>query len=394
MNLSLRNRVAISFILSAVIVVILGLTVFHFLHVLNQEIEVTSQDSNQIAVLSDEIRISAVNILKYEHSLVQNENNLGQMMFHDSTKKKMIDLCDTLTGQLKTLDHFHSDPAINKTIATMSGYVDSLGLILKKSLTLEKDMALTSGIGDLANKILDTLSEYLKAQYEINAKRDFKMQTIIRRTKKNMMYTLIISFVGTMLLFLVVPGKIALPFKKINDAIRELQECNFDVSIFYNQDDEIGEMASEMNKMIVSFKKFEELRTNRILLEGRKFDALANMVHKHILVANAHGELIYMNNQLYSLLQLESDEVIFKNMKDTRIPSSIIESYELAIKRRSKIENAEIMIYRHNVEEDDEDLDDIGQEVLFKGYANVIPIRGKESSLDYYLMVMSEDVFA
>ena len=31
---------------------------------------------------------------------------------------------------------------------------------------------------------------------------------------------------------------------------------------------------------------------------------------------------------------------------------------------------------------------------IFKGYANVIPIRAKESSLDYYMMVLSEDVFA
>ena len=32
-------------------------------------------------------------------------------------------------------------------------------------------------------------------------------------------------------------------------------------------------------------------------------------------------------------------------------------------------------------------------EYLYEGYANVIPIRGKESSLDYYLMVLSKEVF-
>ena len=33
-------------------------------------------------------------------------------------------------------------------------------------------------------------------------------------------------------------------------------------------------------------------------------------------------------------------------------------------------------------------------ENIFEGYATVIPIRGKESSLDYYLMVLSADVFS
>ena len=30
----------------------------------------------------------------------------------------------------------------------------------------------------------------------------------------------------------------------------------------------------------------------------------------------------------------------------------------------------------------------------FNGFANVIPIRGKDSSLDYYIMVFSSEMFA
>jgi hypothetical protein len=91
-------------------------------------------------------------------------------------------------------------------------------------------------------------------------------------------------------------------------------------------------------------------------------------------------------------------------MTDTVIPSSIIESYDLAIKRRSKIENAEIDIplRYHKSDEGEEVGDEDTAKVhsedkepvsVFKGYANVIPIRGKDSSLDYYLMVLSKEVF-
>src|SRR5690606_9702283 len=141
-------------------------------------------------------------------------------------------------------------------------------------------------------------------------------------------------------------------------------DCNFDVSIYYSQEDEIGEIAREMNKMIHSIKIFEELRADRISIENRKFDALANMVRKPILVANAQGQLIYMNNQLYSLLQVQSDEVLGKAMKESPIPETIIDSYELAIKRRSKIENAEIIIPAH--ERDDDWDDDEGEETNMK----------------------------
>ena len=163
--------------------------------------------------------------------------------------------------------------------------------------------------------------------------------------------------------------------------------------------------------MIHSIKIFEELRANKISVENRKFDALANMVKKPILVANAEGELIYMNGQLYSLLQCQSEEVLGRPMKETVIPKGIIHCYELAIKRRSKIENEKVMIPikdeeipegdrdekaqktgKGQVKEKSQKLEDKKEEAIFRGYANVIPIRGKKSSLDYYLMVLSKEV--
>ena len=98
--------------------------------------------------------------------------------------------------------------------------------------------------------------------------------------------------------------------------------------------------------MIHSFKTFEELRMNRISLENRKFDALANMSKKPVLVANAENKIIYMNGQLYNLMRVQSEDVIGKLMNETLVPKSIIECYKMAIKRRSKIENMKIIIER------------------------------------------------
>ena len=85
-------------------------------------------------------------------------------------------------------------------------------------------------------------------------------------------------------------------------------------------------------------------------------------------------------------------------MEDTLIPDSIKEAYELALKRRSKIENAEIKISeKKRTEEKDEETGELREveleDEIFTGFANVIPIRAKESSLDYYMMVLSEEMF-
>ncbi|MGB0454566.1 MAG: PAS domain-containing protein [Bacteriovoracaceae bacterium] len=411
MNLSLKRRVALSFIITNIVILTAGAVVYSYLNSLNKEVEILTTQTNDLIFKTDQIRISAVQILKYQRRLLTTKNSQDLV-------DKIINKCETFTEQIKEIDSYYTDAEIKKVIAQMLGYVDSLKVVLSKASLYSRDSLGLSTISDLADKILESFSTFQEIQMNQSKKRDEKIQTIIKETKRNMMITIIISFLGTILLNLVIPGKIALPFKKIKDAIRELQDCNFDVSIFYSQDDEIGEISREMNKMIHSIKKFDELRADRVNVEKRKFDVLANMVKRPVLVANAAGKIVYMNNQLYSLMQIQSDDVIGKELAETVMPPTVVESFELAIKRRSKIENTEIIIPAKITEEEAESKDievvveekevvegeepsvepgkeevEVEVEVAYKGFANVVPIRGRDSSLDYYLMVLSKEVF-
>ncbi len=411
MNLSLKKRVAISFGIATLVVLILAFTVFNYLDALNRKITEISTESDEVSSLIEAMRVSTVTILKYQRKILSNAPT-------EDIIAKLISNCEDLISQTQRLDSMYIDPDINNVIRQMRSYSESLKIVLGKTSVFDRDTSGISNIGDFSDKILDAFAEFQNIQMAQSVERNRKIKSIITETKRSMMITLIIGFLGTIILALVVPGKIALPFKKIKDAIRELQDCNFDVSIYYNQDDEIGEIARDMNKMIRSFKTFEELRSDRIQVENRKFDALANMVKKPVLVVNAFGHLIYMNNKLYSLLQVQSDDVIGKEMTDSIIPKSIIESFQMAIKRRSKIENAEVRIFAKKPEVEDIDAGSVSatqayyenrdekaplrlkikdkkeeEELIFSGFANVIPIRGKDSSLDYYLMVLSQEVF-
>ncbi len=332
------------------------------------------------------MRISAVSILKYQRKILANKALPEDI-------EKLLDMCNSLEDQLERLKSYYDKVEIRDILSRMTSYVDSLKLTIGKASLFHRERIGLTSIGDLAGKILDTFFEFQDYQNVRSEMIEKQIYMIVHETKQNMLTILIVILLAIILLGMMVPGKIALPFKKIKDAIRELQECNFEVSIYYNQDDEIGEIAREMNKMIASMKHFEELRADRIAVESRKFDALANMVKRNVLVANSKGQLIYMNNRLYSLLKLESADVIEKSMGDTLIPPSIRQAYELAIKRRSKVENAQIVIPCKKNDSDDSDASAVGEDV-FQGYANVLPIRGKDSSLDYYVMVLSEDIFS
>ena len=402
MNISLKSRVNWSFAIVNIFILVLGMIVFFYLDSLNKDIEKITLHTKRIHLHTDQIRISMIAILRNQRKTLP-QKDLPKLV------EKINFIADGFVTQLERLDSLHTDTEIKKIISKMLGHIESLKLILRKTSLFHRDTLGVTSISDLSDEILDAFTELQIRQLDQSKKRNNKLQEIIGETKKTMMITLICTFLFTVLLGLIIPRKIALPFKKINDAIRELQECNFDVSIFYDQDDEIGEMALEMNKMIQSMKLFEELRTDRITIEHKKFDTLASLTKRYVLVANAKGELIYMNNQLYSLMDISSDEVLHKQISDILIPQSIREIYEMAIKRRTKIENATVEITRKKeVREEDKESDnnkksiedpnkqvlEEEKEILFKGYANVVPIRGKESSLDYYLMVLSPELFS
>jgi HAMP domain-containing protein len=389
MNLSLKGRVAASFIIANLVVLIMGFTVFFFLDSLNSQISTITDNTNKISLLSDEVRMSTVSILKLQKKILTTKSG-------EEDLRRLQNLCEGFSTQLQRLDSYYSEVEAKKIISKMLGYVESLQTIVGKSALFYRDDVGMATISELTDKILEAFSEFQDIQYFQNEQRDKQVKAIIGETRRNMLITLIITFLGTILLSLVIPGKIAMPFKKIRDAVRELREGNFDVNIYYNQNDEIGELAREMNKMILGIKKFEDLRTDRISVEHRKFDMLANLVKKNILVANAKGELTYMNNSMYNLLDLQSDDVINKNFEDVNFPESIVETFEVAIKRRSKIENADIIVPRRK-----KVLDPETNEIVYKdldepyhGYANVIPIRAKDSQSDYYMMIISSEVFA
>lgn len=388
MQLSLKRRVATSFIIANFVVLVMGFTVFFFLDSLNNQISSITVNSNKISLLTDEVRISAVSILKMQKKILTTKPTQEDL-------KRLENLCEGFQSQLMRLDSFYTEVEAKKIISKMQGYVDSLKTIVGKSSLFYRDGEGLSTINELTDKILEAFSEFQDIQYFQNEQRDKQVKSIIGETRRNMLITLIITFLGTILLSLVVPGKIAMPFKKINDAVRELQECNFDVSIYYDLDDEIGELAKELNKMIQNMKKFDQLRTDRIAVEHRKFDTLANMIKKNVMIANAKGELIYMNNPMYALLEMQSDDVINKLITDTNVPETIIETFELAIKRRSKIENSEVLIPKRKKVIDPTTGEYVFEETeeAFQGYANVFPIRAKESHSDYYMMVISKEVF-
>ena len=187
MNLSLKRRVAASFYIATGVVLLLTFIFFHYFESLNKDIEEITVTSNQISLLTDEIRISTISILKYQRMILTHKATPRLM-------EKIIGLCESFTSQLHSLDALYQDVEVKQEVAKMLSYVDSLKLILGKASLFHRDRVGVASISELSDKILDAFSKLQDIQYTQGMKRDKKIKEIINKTKRNMMITLIIGF--------------------------------------------------------------------------------------------------------------------------------------------------------------------------------------------------------
>lgn len=380
MNLSLTNRVKISFVMTNLIILIIGFLMYFFLGSLASNIKRSWSDFYEIRKIEEVVTADLVELTA-----------LGMELDKTGKRREFKSRIQDLQSNIELLKVKYTDERFDDVLSSILDKTKTLGEYIGETESLENQNRLKEGSFhiNLLKKVSGDFLKYIRKSQEAGKDISEQVDNSIVLVKKNMLLVLILAFLGTILLGWLVPRKVALPFKKINHAIRELQNCNFDVSIFYDEKDEIGELARELNKMISQLKLYEELRADKFLVESKKFNIIANHIKKNILIVNSEGKLSYMNNSLYSILKLETGDVLDKEIENSAIPESIVDVFKKALKIRGKIENEEVRFSYKKIDENEEEVN-----VEFSGYGEVFPIRGKESSLDYYLMFINEEMTA
>src|SRR5690606_16463805 len=177
MQLSLKKRVSLSFITAIIVVVVMGFLVFFFLDTLNNQISTITVNSNKISHLTDEVRISAVSILKMQKKILTTKPSTDDL-------KRLENLCEGFQSQLQRLDSFYTDVEAKKIISKLQGYVDSLKTVVSKTSLFHRDSEGLNTINELTDKILEAFSEFQDIQYFQNEQRDKQVKSIIGETRR------------------------------------------------------------------------------------------------------------------------------------------------------------------------------------------------------------------
>jgi PAS domain S-box-containing protein len=106
------------------------------------------------------------------------------------------------------------------------------------------------------------------------------------------------------------------PAEKLTDTVRKLGRGFLDVRADINSQDEIGELASEFNKMAERLQKYEEINIEKLISEKKKSETIVGIISDPIIVVDKEGRLVLMNKLAEDLFSLVEDDVVGRKFQD------------------------------------------------------------------------------
>lgn len=163
------------------------------------------------------------------------------------------------------------------------------------------------------------------------------------------------------------PRSIEKPIKELTNAIAEIANRNYESRLDMQDKAEFREVAANFNRMADRLKEYRESTLSDIL-SGKKFiEAIVNSIHEPIIGLGRDREVLFINEEALSVLNLKRDEVIHHSAEEISLKNDLMRRLirELV---SSEIPGETLKIYADN------------KESFFQ--ASYIPISGTDVAAD------------
>jgi nitrogen fixation/metabolism regulation signal transduction histidine kinase len=118
------------------------------------------------------------------------------------------------------------------------------------------------------------------------------------RAKRNIVTVILLTFMISIYLVFIFPSRIVKPITTIINMVRQAESGNYDVSIPSASRDEVGELATFLNRMMRQVKEHDVLKTRKIAQQQRKVETITNAIREGILILNHEREITVINKIL------------------------------------------------------------------------------------------------
>jgi len=205
------------------------------------------------------------------------------------------------------------------------------------NITIEGEAAIIQRIGEDYANFINTFDEFFhivdsekwfyyteeilplfeKLKVEIRNLRTLNQNTMVNAQKRAdtrassaIISTGIISLgaiLVAVLFGLYLSNQIIKPIKELERAIIKVASRNFSQKIEVTSHDEIGELASEFNKMITKLQEYEKVNINKLVTEKEKSEAIVNNITSPIIVTDDENRIVLLNQEAKRLFDIDEE---------------------------------------------------------------------------------------
>ncbi|MBI2944593.1 MAG: HAMP domain-containing protein [Candidatus Wallbacteria bacterium] len=169
------------------------------------------------------------------------------------------------------------------------------------------------------------------------ADRQAEARRVASRAQQHMVLVMGVTLLAMVILAVLAPPRVVVPLRRIVSALRQAREGRFDTEISLSGTAELSAIGEAVNSLIREAKLFDALKTDRIQLEMRKLDGLANLLDRPVFVTDAEGRVLQASNAFYSLFDIASNEVLGQRLAETRLPAELAELVGGSLAREERL---------------------------------------------------------
>lgn len=148
------------------------------------------------------------------------------------------------------------------------------------------------------------------------------------------------------------PAIILRPIDKLKDGITQIANHNYEERLDFGDNKEFCEVADSFNEMACKLSEYRRSSLDRLMMEKKRIEAIVNSLHEPIIGLDSEGNILFVNDEAFSILNLNRKGIIGMNAKEIALNNDLLRRLirELYSEKKEGERKEPLKIYADNKE--------------------------------------------
>ncbi len=120
------------------------------------------------------------------------------------------------------------------------------------------------------------------------------------------------------------PAIILRPINKLKQGITQIANHNYEERLDFGDNKEFRAVAASFNDMACKLSEYRRSSLDRLMTEKKRIEAVVNSLHEPIIGLDSGRNILFMNDEAFSILNLKRDNIIGRNAAEIALNNDLL----------------------------------------------------------------------